>query len=139
MLKNSYLKKLELELNNVEKQIKLGVTKPTIKGDVGEIKPTVKADVDEIKPTIKSDVGEIDIPIPKKFVAGDSIEFFDDAGNKVKRKVVSVSSSGRSVKVKLGNEEKVISLDEGASDFINFKNPSYVLRAAGTIHSETSR
>ena len=109
------------KMNKEIEDIKLGFTKPTIKGDVGEIKPT-----------IKNDVGEIDIPIPKKFVAGDSIEFFDDAGNKVKRKVVSVSSSGRSVKVKLGKEEKIISLDKRSSDFINFKNPSYVLRAAGT-------
>jgi len=83
-------------MNKEIEDIRLGLTKPTIKSDVGEIKPI-----------IKNDVGEIDIPIPKKFVAGDSIEFFDDAGNKVKRKVVSVSSSGRSVKVKLGKEEKL--------------------------------
>ena len=102
----------------------------------GSIKPTksnkYSPEEKKIVTSLKDDVGEIDIPIPKKFVAGDSIEFFDDAGNKVKRKVVSVSSSGRSVKVKLGKEEKIISLDERSSDFINFKNPSYVLRAAGT-------
>ena len=102
----------------------------------GSIKPTksnkYSPEEKKIVTSLKDDVGEIDIPIPKKFVAGDSIEFFDDAGNKVKRKVVSVSSSGRSVKVKLGKEEKIISLDERSSDFINFKNPGYVFRAAGT-------
>ena len=86
----------------------------------------------KIVTSLKDDVGEIDLPIPKKFVAGDSIEFFDDAGRKVKRKVVSVSGSGRSVKVKINNKEKIISLDERSSDFINFKNPGYVFRAAGT-------
>ena len=86
----------------------------------------------KIVTSLKDDVGEIDLPIPKKFVAGDSIEFFDDAGRKVKRKVVSVSGSGRSVKVKVDNKEKIISLDERSSDFINFKNPGYVFRAAGT-------
>ena len=108
----------------------------------GSIKPTksnkYSPEEKKIVTSLKDDVGEIDIPIPKKFVAGDSIEFFDDAGNKVKRKVVSVSSSGRSVKVKLGKEEKIISLDEKSSDFINFKNPSYVLRAAGTKFQQQS-
>ena len=102
----------------------------------GSIKPTKSNKYSpkekEIVTSLKDDVGEIDIPIPKKFVAGDSIEFFDDAGKKVKRKVVSVSSSGRSVKVKVDNKEKIISLEEGSSDFINFKNPGYVFRAAGT-------
>ena len=102
----------------------------------GSIKPTKSNKYSpkekEIVTSLKDDVGEIDIPIPKKFVAGDSIEFFDDAGKKVKRKVVSVSGSGRSVKVKINNKEKIISLEEGSSDFINFKNPGYVFRAAGT-------
>ena len=102
----------------------------------GSIKPTKSNKYSpkekEIVTSLKDDVGEIDIPIPKKFVAGDSIEFFDDAGRKVKRKVVSVSGSGRSVKVKVDNKEKIISLEEGSSDFINFKNPGYVFRAAGT-------
>jgi len=102
----------------------------------GSIKPTKSNKYSpkekEIVTSLKDDVGEIDIPIPKKFVAGDSIEFFDDAGRKVKRKVVSVSGSGRSVKVKINNKEKIISLEEGSSDFINFKNPGYVFRAAGT-------
>ena len=102
----------------------------------GSIKPTKSNKYSpkekEIVTSLKDDVGEIDIPIPKKFVAGDSIEFFDDAGRKVKRKVVSVSSSGRSVKVKLNNKEKIISLEEGSSDFVNFRNPGYVFRAAGT-------
>ena len=102
----------------------------------GSIKPTksnkYSPEEKKIVTSLKDDVGEIDLPIPKKFVAGDSIEFFDDAGRKVKRKVVSVSGSGRSVKVKLGKEEKIISLDERSSDFINFKNPGYVFRAAGT-------
>jgi len=102
----------------------------------GSIKPTksnkYSPEEKKIVTSLKDDVGEIDIPIPKKFVAGDSIEFFDDAGRKVKRKVVSVSGSGRSVKVKINNKEKIISLDERSSDFINFKNPGYVFRAAGT-------
>ena len=102
----------------------------------GSIKPTKSNKYSpkekEIVTSLKDDVGEIDIPIPKKFVSGDSIEFFDDAGKKVKRKVVSVSGSGRSVKVKINNKEKIISLEEGSSDFINFKNPGYVFRAAGT-------
>ncbi len=102
----------------------------------GSIKPTKSNKYSpkekEIVTSLKDDVGEIDLPIPKKFVAGDSIEFFDDAGRKVKRKVVSVSGSGRSVKVKINNKEKIISLEEGSSDFINFKNPGYVFRAAGT-------
>jgi hypothetical protein len=102
----------------------------------GSIKPTKSNKYSpkekEIVTSLKDDVGEIDIPIPKKFVAGDSIEFFDDAGRKVKRKVVSVSSSGRSVKVKLNNKEKIISLEEGSSDFVNFRNPGYIFRAAGT-------
>jgi hypothetical protein len=143
---NKYSKKEKITIDSIRKETDIALDSIRRDADIafkkmdkeledirlGRTKPTVKADVDEIKPTIKSDVGEIDIPIPKKFVAGDSIEFFDDAGNKVKRKVVSVSSSGRSVKVKLGKEEKIISLDERSSDFINFKNPSYVLRAAGT-------
>jgi hypothetical protein len=102
----------------------------------GSIKPTksnkYSPEEKKIVTSLKDDVGEIDLPIPKKFVAGDSIEFFDDAGRKVKRKVVSVSGSGRSVKVKINNKEKIISLDEKSSDFINFKNPGYVFRAAGT-------
>jgi len=102
----------------------------------GSIKPTksnkYSPEEKKIVTSLKDDVGEIDLPIPKKFVAGDSIEFFDDAGRKVKRKVVSVSGSGRSVKVKINNKEKIISLDERSSDFINFKNPGYVFRAAGT-------
>lgn len=102
----------------------------------GSIKPTKSNKYSpkekEIVTSLKDDVGEIDIPIPKKFVAGDSIEFFDDAGRKVKRKVVSVSGSGRSVKVKLNNKEKIISLEEGSSDFVNFRNPGYIFRAAGT-------
>ena len=102
----------------------------------GSIKPTksnkYSPEEKKIVTSLKDDVGEIDLPIPKKFIAGDSIEFFDDAGRKVKRKVVSVSGSGRSVKVKINNKEKIISLDERSSDFINFKNPGYVFRAAGT-------
>ena len=102
----------------------------------GSIKPTKSNKYSpkekEIVRSLKDEVGEIDIPIPKKFVAGDSIDFFDDAGKKVTRKVTSVSGSGRSVKVKLNNKEKIISLEEGSSDFINFKNPGYVFRAAGT-------
>jgi hypothetical protein len=102
----------------------------------GSIKPTKSNKYSpkekEIVTSLKDDVGEIDIPIPKKFVAGDSIEFFDDAGRKVKRKVVSVSGSGRSVKVKVDNKEKIISLEEGSSDFVNFRNPGYIFRAAGT-------
>jgi hypothetical protein len=102
----------------------------------GSIKPTKSNKYSpkekEIVTSLKDDVGEIDIPIPKKFVAGDSIEFFDDAGRKVKRKVVSVSGSGRSVKVKLNNKEKIISLEKGSSDFVNFRNPGYIFRAAGT-------
>ena len=102
----------------------------------GSVKPTksnkYSPEEKKIVTSLKDDVGEIDLPIPKKFVAGDSIEFFDDAGKKVKRKVVSVSGSGRSVKVKINNKEKIISLDERSSDFINFKNPGYVFRAAGT-------
>jgi len=102
----------------------------------GSIKPTksnkYSPEEKKIVTSLKDDVGEIDLPIPKKFVAGDSIEFFDDAGRKVKRKVVSVSGSGRSVKVKINNKEKIISLDERSSDFINFKNPGYIFRAAGT-------
>ena len=102
----------------------------------GSIKPTKSNKYSpkekEIVRSLKDEVGEIDIPIPKKFVAGDSIEFFDDAGNKVTRKVTSVSSSGRSVKVKINNKEKIISLEEGSSAFINFKNPGYVFRAADT-------
>ena len=102
----------------------------------GSIKPTKSNKYSpkekEIVTSLKDDVGEIDIPIPKKFVAGDSIEFFDDAGRKVKRKVVSVSGSGRSVKVKIDNKEKIISLEEGSSDFVNFRNPGYIFRAAGT-------
>lgn len=102
----------------------------------GSIKPTKSNKYSpkekEIVKSLKDDVGEIDIPIPKKFVAGDSIEFFDDAGRKVKRKVVSVSGSGKSVKVKLNNKEKIISLEEGSSDFVNFRNPGYIFRAAGT-------
>lgn len=102
----------------------------------GSIKPTksnkYSPEEKKIVKSLKDDVGEIDLPIPKKFVAGDSIEFFDDAGRKVKRKVVSVSGSGRSVKVKINNKEKIISLDERSSDFINFKNPGYIFRAAGT-------
>jgi len=143
---NKYSKKEKVTIDSIRKETDIALDSIRRDADIafekmnkeledirlGRTKPTVKGNVDEFKPTIKNDVGEIDIPIPKKFVAGDSIEFFDDAGNKVKRKVVSVSSSGRSVKVKLGNEEKVISLEEGASDFINFKNPNYVLRAAGT-------
>ena len=132
---NKYSKKEKVTIDSIRKETDIAFEKMNKEIEdirLGLTKPTIKSDVGEIKPIIKNDVGEIDIPIPKKFVAGDSIEFFDDAGNKVKRKVVSVSSSGRSVKVKLGNEEKVISLEEGASDFINFKNPNYVLRAAGT-------
>jgi len=102
----------------------------------GSIKPTklnkYSPEEKKIVTSLKDDFGEIDLPIPKKFVAGDSIEFFDDAGKKVKRKVASVSGSGRSVKVKINNKEKIISLDERSSDFINFKNPGYVFRAAGT-------
>ena len=85
----------------------------------------------EIVTSIKNNK-EVDIPIPKKVVVGDSIEFFDDAGNKVKRKIIKVSSSGTSVKVKIGKKEKIISLTEGESSFANFKNPNYVLKAAGT-------
>jgi len=81
---------------------------------------------------IKDEVGEINIPIPKKLVVGDSIEFFDDSGNRVTKKVTAVSSSGNSIKVKINNKEKIISLEEGSSAFINFKNPAYVIRAADT-------
>jgi len=102
----------------------------------GSIKPTksnkYSPEEKKIVTSLKDNVGEINLPIPKKFVAGDSIEFFDDAGRKVKRKVVSVSGSGRSVKVKVDNKEKIISLDEKSIDFINFKNQGYVFRAAGT-------
>ena len=108
----------------------------------GSIKPTktnkYSQKEKEIVESIKNDVGEVNIPIPKKVVVGDKIEFFDDAGNKVERKVTGVSSSGRSVKVKIGNKEKIISLEEGSSDFINFKNPSYALRAAGTKFQQKS-
>ena len=108
----------------------------------GSIKPTktnkYSQKEKEIVESIKNDVGEVNMPIPKKVVVGDKIEFFDDAGNKVERKVTGVSSSGRSVKVKIGNKEKIISLEEGASDFINFKNPSYALRAAGTKFQQKS-
>ena len=55
----------------------------------GSIKPTksnkYSPEEKKIVTSLKDDVGEIDLPIPKKFVAGDSIEFFDDAGRKVKR------------------------------------------------------
>jgi len=86
----------------------------------------------EIVTSIKKSIGEIDLPIPTKFKSGDSIKFFDDDGKQVERKIISVSSSGNSVKVKIGNEEKIISLEDGSSSFINFKNPNYILRAAGT-------
>jgi hypothetical protein len=100
---NKYLKKLNLELDNIKKQIKSGVTKK-----------------------------EVDLPIPKKVVVGDSIELFDDAGTIVKRKVSKVSSDGISVKVKIGNKEEIVSLSEGSNNFINSKNPNYVLRAVKT-------
>jgi hypothetical protein len=109
---NTYLKKLNLELDNIKKQIKSGVP---------------KKEVDIPIPN-----KEVNIPIPKKVVVGDKIEFFDDAGNKVERQITKISSTGDSVKVKIGKEEKIISLNEGESSFINFKNPNYVLRAAGT-------
>lgn len=86
----------------------------------------------EIVSSIKATLNQADVPIPKKVSIGDKIEFFDDAGNKVERKITSVSSSGQSVKVKIGKEEKIISLNEGESSFINFRNPNYIMRAAGT-------
>jgi len=86
----------------------------------------------EIVTSIKRSIGEVDLPIPTKFKAGDSIKFFDDTGKQVERKVISVSGTGKSVKVKIGNEEKIISLEDGSSSFINFKNPNYIFRAAGT-------
>jgi len=100
------------------------------------IKPTNKniysAKEQKIVTSIKSISNQADIPIPKRLSIGDTIKFFDDAGNEVERKVIQVSSSGNSVKVKINNQEKIIALEEGESSFINYKNPNYVLRAAGT-------
>ena len=83
-------------------------------------------------PPIKIVMGEVDIPVPKKVVVGDYIEFFDDAGNVVKRIVTKVSSDGFSVKVKIGNKEEIVDLSERSSAFINIKNPNYELRAVQT-------
>jgi hypothetical protein len=118
------------------------VTKSTYIDEVDEllppetsIKPTSKniysKAENEIVTSIKSVATQADLPVPKKVSVGDKIEFFDDAGNKVERKITKISSSGDSVKVKIGKEEKIISLNEGESSFVNFKNPNYVLRAAG--------
>jgi len=119
------------------------ITKSTYIDEVDEllppessIKPTSKniysKAENEIVTSIKSVATQADLPVPKKVSVGDKIEFFDDAGNKVERKITKISSSGDSVKVKIGKEEKIISLNEGESSFVNFKNPNYVLRAAGT-------
>jgi hypothetical protein len=119
------------------------ITKSTYIDEVDEllppessIKPTSKniysKAENEIVTSIKSVATQADLPLPKKVSVGDKIEFFDDAGNKVERKITKISSSGDSVKVKIGKEEKIISLNEGESSFVNFKNPNYVLRAAGT-------
>ena len=119
------------------------VTKSTYTDEVDKLLPSEKS----IKPTnkniyskaekeivtsIKRSISEVDLPIPTKFKAGDSIKFFDDDGKQVERKVISVSGTGKSVKVKIGNKEKIISLEDGSSSFINFKNPNYIFRAAGT-------
>jgi hypothetical protein len=100
------------------------------------IKPTSKniysKEEQQIISSIKSTADEFDLPIPKKITTGDSIEFFDDTGKKIERKIISVSSSGKAAKVKVGKEEKIISLDENSESFVNFKNPNYVLRTAGT-------
>ncbi len=86
----------------------------------------------EIINSIKKTTDEFDLPIPKKISVGDKINIFDDAGNKVEKKIISISSSGQSVKVKINKEEKIISLTKDSFDFINFKNPNYILRAVGT-------
>lgn len=82
--------------------------------------------------SIKTTTNEFDLPIPKKITVGDSIEFFDDTGKKIERKIISVSDSKKEVKVKIGKEEKIISLTKEESKFINFKNPNYILRTVGT-------
>jgi hypothetical protein len=119
------------------------VTKSTYIDEVDEllppetsIKPTnrniySKAE-QEIVDSIKNNVDQDNLPIPKKVSVGDEIEFFDEAGNVVKRKVSKVSSDGISVKVKIGNKEEIISLSEGSGSFINIKNQNYLFRAANT-------
>jgi len=100
----------------------------------GSIKPTKSNKYSpkekEIVKSLKDEVGEIDIPIPKKIIIGDRIKLFDDAGNEIERKVTAVSSSGNSVKVKIGNKEEIISLTEDSINFTNIKNQNYIFRAA---------
>lgn len=119
------------------------VTKSTYTDEVDKLLPPEKS----IKPTnknvyskaekeivtsIKNTAAELDLPIPTKFKAGDSIKFFDDAGRKTERKIISVSGTGKSLKVKINKKEEIISLEQGSISFVNFKNENYIFRAAGT-------
>ena len=83
-------------------------------------------------PPAKNPIDTNNLRPPINIKPGELVDIFDAKGNKVSVPILKVSSSGRSIKVKLSDgSEKIISLDPNAGAYQNIRNPNYVIKSAG--------
>jgi len=83
-------------------------------------------------PPAKNHIVPDNLEPPVNLKPGEFADIFDANGNIVRTQVVKVSTTGNSIKVKLGDgTEKIISLDPKSGAFQNIRNPNYAIRSAG--------
>jgi len=83
-------------------------------------------------PPAKNHIVPDNLEPPVNLKPGEFADIFDANGNIVRTQVVKVSTTGNSIKVKLGDgTEKIIGLDPKSGAFQNIRNPNYVIRSAG--------
>ena len=82
------------------------------------------------KAKIKSS-GFDDLPVPDKVVKGDRIRVYDEEGIARDVEVLSVSSTGKTIRVRFPDgSQKPVYLDTRSASFTNPLNPNYIVKSA---------